>query len=78
MARFTIKTRTNGDMDFFVPDGGGYVRLESPGRSGTLGRQICSGGGFMGNTLTASAASLESISRGWYRQYRAYQRQNCL
>ena len=75
MARFTIKTRTNGDMKFFVPDNGGYVRLESGSNHGTFGRQICSSGSFSGNTLTASVASLESVARGWYRAYRASQRE---
>lgn len=75
MARFTIKTRTNGDMDFFVPDNGGYVRLESAGKAGTLGRQICTGGSFSGNTLTANEKTLESVARRWYRAYRAGQRE---
>lgn len=75
MARFTIKTRTNGDMEFFVPNGGGYVRLESDGRSGTLGRQICYGGGFMGNTIMADEKTLEAQARRWYRAYRAGQRE---
>ena len=75
MARFTIKTRTNGDMDFFVPDAGGYVRLESAGELGTLGKQICAGGGFMGNTLSASEKTLETVARRWYRAYRAAQRE---
>lgn len=74
MARFTIKTRTNGDMTFFVPNGGGYVRLESEGKHGTLGQQICEGGGFYGNTLSANEQSLESVARRWYRAYRAGQR----
>lgn len=75
MARFTLKTRTNGDMDFFVPDAGGYVRLESSGKPGTLGRQICTGGSFGGNTLSATASTLESVARRWYRAYRAAQRE---
>jgi len=75
MARFTIKTRTNGDIDFFVPDAGGYVRLESGvNHSGTLGRQICEGGGFMGSTIMADEKTLEAKARHWYRAYRAYQR----
>lgn len=74
MARFTIKTRTNGDMDFFVPDGGGYVRLESGANHGTLGRQICTGGSFGGNTLMANKQTLEAVARRWYRAYRASQR----
>lgn len=75
MARFTIKTRTNGDMDFFVPDAGGYVRLESDGKSGTLGKQICEGGGFMGSTIMADEKTLEAKARRWYRSFRAAQRE---
>jgi hypothetical protein len=76
MARFTIKTRINGDMDFWVRDEGGYVRLESDGCPGTLGRQICDGGGFRGSTIMADAQSLEAKARRWYRAYRALQRQH--
>jgi hypothetical protein len=75
MARFTIKTRTNGDLDFFCPDGGGYVRLERGAQHGTLGRQIGAGGGFSGNMLTATPESLEAVARRWYRAFRADQRQ---
>lgn len=69
MATFTIKTRAHGDKTFFVPDQGGYVRLESGGNHGTLGKQICYGGGFRGNTITADAASLEVVARKWWRQH---------
>lgn len=75
MARFAINTRTNGSMEFFVPDNGGYVRLESEGKSGTLGRQICEGGGFMGSTIMADEKTLEAKARRWYRAYRAAQRE---
>ena len=77
MARFIIKTRINGDMAFFVPDGphGGYVRLESPGCHGTLGRQICDGGTFRGNTIRATAETLEFTARRWYRAARGLQSQ---
>ena len=74
MARFTIKTRTNGNMVFFVPDNGGYVRLESDGKSGTLGRQICDGGRFHGSTIMATADTHEAKCRRWYRAFRAAQR----
>lgn len=70
MARFTIKTRDAGTLEFWAPDGGGYVRLESPGYPGTLGRQICDGGGMMGNTLEADARSLPAVARSWNRQRR--------
>jgi hypothetical protein len=71
MARITIKTRDNGNMNFWVPDEGGYVRLETGCNHGSLGRQICKGGGFMGSTVTATPKTLEFTVRRWYRAYRA-------
>lgn len=74
MARFTIKTRNHGEKTFFVPPGGGYVRLERSGRTGTLGEQICYGGGFRGNTISATEDTLETEARRWWRQYLAHER----
>lgn len=75
MARFTIKTRTNGTLDFFCPDNGGYIRLDGRGANhGSMGRQICAGGGFGGSTLTATPATLEAVARRWYTAFRADQR----
>lgn len=71
MARITINTRDVGQLEFWVSDSGGYVRLESPGRSGTLGQQICEGGGTMGDTLSANAQSLAGVARRWNKQRRA-------
>lgn len=67
MARFVINSKIFGVCSFFVPDNGGYVRLELDGKSGTLGRQICQGGGFMGNTLSGCPESLENIARLWHK-----------
>ena len=69
MARFTIKTRNHGEKSFFVPDTGGYVRLEEGDKIGTLGKQICYGGGFRGSTVTASPETLETESRRWWKQF---------
>jgi hypothetical protein len=69
MATFTIKTREHGDKAFFVPDNGGYVRLEQGRNHGTLGTQICDGGSFRGNTLTADAGTLSVVARKWWKQY---------
>ena len=69
---FTIKSRKTGEIfSFYAPDRGGYVHLESPGRPGSTGAQICRGGGFMGSTLfcDASEDDLASVARQWYRQY---------
>lgn len=76
MATFTINSRTHGEKTFFVPDRGGYVRLEGQGRNtGTLGRQICYGGGFRGNTVTATVDTLEREARTWWRQYLKHERE---
>ena len=71
MKRITINTRNVGPLTFFVPDSGGYVRMESPGKSGTLGDQICDGGAFMGSTLRASENTLGTVARRWLKQRRA-------
>lgn len=68
MTTFTIKSKLHGDHSFFVPDNGGYVRLESGRNHGVLGKQICSGGGFHGSTLEANADTLEKVARRWWKQ----------
>jgi hypothetical protein len=71
--RLIIKPRAEGaaPLHFFCPDGGGYVRLESDDRPGTLGRQICYGGNLTGNTVTASDfADFARECRRWYRAAR--------
>lgn len=79
MARITLKTRLNGNMEFFALDSGGYARLESDtGHHGVLAPQICEGGGFRGSCLVANAATLPAVARRWYRAYRAGQRERCL
>ncbi len=69
--RYTITSRKlKQDFDFWAPCNGGYIRLEYPGKEGTLGDQICQGGGFRGNTLSAKTEEqFEAVCRGWYRQH---------
>jgi hypothetical protein len=75
MARYTIKTRTNGDMTFHVSDTGGSVRLEGDGIHHRLyGRQICDGGGFYGQKVMSDPDHLEAAARRWYRSFRTAQR----
>ena len=69
MATFTIKTRKHGEKSFFVPDQGGYVRIEKGRNHGSLGTLICYGGSFRGNTITADAKTLPDVARTWWRQY---------
>lgn len=70
MARITINTHNVGPLHFSCPDAGGYIRMESPGSS-ALGDQICEGGGFLGDTLTANPSTLLAVARNWLRQRRA-------
>lgn len=74
MARFMIKTRDedHGTLTFFMPDNGGYVRLERGAKYGTLGDQICYGGDFRGNTVTATPDTLAYECRRWWRQRREW------
>ncbi len=66
----TIKSRKTGEkFEFWMPYSGGYIHLESKGKSGTLGRQICKGGGFTGSTLYATPESFKDICRSWYRAH---------
>ena len=74
MATFTINTRNHGPVTFFVRDSAtagnsGYVYLESAGNRGTLGKQICAGGDFRGNCLTATVETLEKVARNWHRKH---------
>ena len=74
MATFTINTRDHGPATFFVRDSAtagdsGYVYLESAGKPGTLGKQICDGGDFSGETLTATVESLPKVARNWHRKH---------
>jgi hypothetical protein len=66
----TIKSRKLGqEFSFFMPDNGGYVRLESAGHPGTLGKQICYGGNFAGMTVHASPATFKKECHRWYANY---------
>jgi len=76
--RLTIKARSEIEtlagtekpvFEFWAPDQGGYVHLESRGKSGTLGQQICHGGGFYGGTVRATPENFTRVCRSWYRAY---------
>ena len=71
MTTLTLKSRKLGrEFSFFMPDGGGYVRLERSANHGTLGTQICYGGGFRGNTIRCDDdAEFKREVRRWYRDY---------
>jgi len=76
MTYFTIHSRKlkraftfNCNLDPNQPHDSRYVRLEEPGKSGTLAPQICYGGGFRGNTVSSTPATFEHDCRTWYRQH---------
>lgn len=71
MANLSIKSRKTGEtFNFWMNGSNGYIYLDTQGRCGTYGSQICEGGGFRGNTLSASSeASFEKQCRSWYRAY---------
>lgn len=70
---FTIKSRKLGTtFEFFKNHSDkkpAYIYLETTGAPGTLGNQICEGGGFLGSTLSANDSNFEYVCRRWYRQY---------
>ena len=66
--RFSINSRIFGRTDFWMPDNGGYIYKESEGYVGTQGSQICEGGGFHGNTISATPDTFEKKCRRWHRQ----------
>ena len=67
--RMTIKSRKlNREITFSRP-GGEYIYADLNGRMGTLGVQICDGGGTMGSTISYSGDSEDefaNICRKWW------------
>lgn len=64
-----IKSRTAGTFSFWMNAAGGYIFLESDGKPGTLGQQICKGGYFSGSTLSGTPETFEKVCRSWYRSH---------
>jgi hypothetical protein len=70
MSTFRIYSRRHGEVRFTIPTpdwtphASGYVRVH--GGDGYLGQQACVGGGCMGQTLTATPATLERVARHWW------------
>jgi len=66
--RLIIKSRKLGrELDFIMPEDGGYVHLWSTER--WFYEQICEGGGFRGETLRSSPDRFKADCRKWYRAY---------
>jgi len=68
--RTTIKSKKlNRTFEFWAPSNGGYITLEEGENVGCLGKQICEGGEFLGETLysTANENTFKKICRSWYK-----------
>ena len=74
MATFTINSRKHGEIRFQCLDReySSYVRVTG---NGWDHKQPCEGGGFMGSTLMATEKTLEAVSRKWWKQFLAGQRE---
>lgn len=72
MRNLTIRSRIlNREITFSRP-GSYYIYADLNGQPGTLGQQICDGGGLAGLTLGYDGedqARFEKICRCWYRAY---------
>ena len=69
--RHTIKTRKHGNIEFSRP-GKAYVFVDLNGQPGTLGNQICYGGGLMGSTITYDGDDQDGfvkLCKKWWRSY---------
>lgn len=69
MATYTINSRKYGPLTFFCPDGGGYMRLESAGYPGTLGKQCCKDGSFYGSPILSNPDTLAADAKSWWRSW---------
>jgi hypothetical protein len=69
--RLKIRSKTLArDFEFWAPDRGGYIRLEQGDNHGTLGTEICYGGGFRGYTISVNdEQQFRRECRTWYRQH---------
>jgi hypothetical protein len=68
----TINSRKlNRKITFSIP-GSSYICVDLNGKAGSLGNQICRGGGITGSTLSYAGSDqkeFEKICRGWFRSY---------
>ena len=69
---FTINSRKLERTLTFSRPGKYYIFVDLNRQPGTLGNQICHGGGLLGNTISYSGEDqdvFERICRRWYRAY---------
>lgn len=67
-----IKSRKLDRIITFTRPGSSYIYADLNGKPGTLGCQICIGGGTMGSTLSYDGddqTQFEAICRRWYRAH---------
>jgi len=67
-----IRSSKLGKTITFSRPGGAYIFADMNGQPGTLGKQICVGGGMMGSTISYTGDSTDqfaAICRRWYRAY---------
>lgn len=69
---YTIKSRIFGEIEFFMPLNGGYVWIGSS----ILGDQICQGGHYRGNTISATPDTFESVCQKWHKSRMKIVREN--
>ena len=69
----TINSRKLGSpVTFYAPSSGGYVFVDLNGQPGTLGQQICSGGGVdYGSTLSyrGDPENFGAFCRRWFASH---------
>ena len=71
--RFSINSRKLGGVVEFSRPGSEYIYVDfSEKNPGSLGHQICYGGGFSGATMSYGGEDMEKferICRNWFRNY---------
>ena len=77
--QYKTKTREFGEVTFYAPaateDYCGYVWMDAErGYRSNERRQICAGGFFLGDPLTATQGALKKTAQAWLRQRRTWQR----
>ena len=73
MKKYTIKSRKlKKEVTFSIP-GKSYIFVDLNGQPGSLGNQICDGGGLTGSTISywdgGSHEGFEKVCRAWFKKY---------
>lgn len=63
-------TKLGKTLTFFMSSDGGYIFVDTNGKEGTLGEQICSNGMTnCGSCLSATEETFEKVCRNWLRKH---------